>query len=142
MVDSPVVAVLDGVQDLEEDSLGKLILANVLSALGDVVEEIAFGAILQNNIDAVGAVHDPEHGDHVGMFRCLVVESNLAPLESGLPAVQGGPIGVELAQTLHGILDPGVDIDGTINNSVGTGAQNLGQLELAFKNHSQPLLGG
>ena len=97
MVDTPVVAVLHGIQDLQEDTLGQVVLTNILAALGDVVEQVTLGAVVQHNVNAVRAVHDLQHGDDIRVVRGLVVESDFPLLESKLPAVQGHPIGVELA---------------------------------------------
>lgn len=46
VVNPPAVAVADGVQNLEEDALGKRIIPNILFAVCDVVKEIAFRAVL------------------------------------------------------------------------------------------------
>ena len=67
MEDSLVMAVLDGIQDLEEDALGKLIISDILVALSDAEEEVSFRAVLQNHVDAVDVLNNLEHGNHILM---------------------------------------------------------------------------
>lgn len=67
VVNSKLMAVLHGIQDLEEDLLGKFILTHIPTTLRDIQEEVALGAILQNNIDAVGIIHNLKHRHHILM---------------------------------------------------------------------------
>lgn len=53
VVNAKGVAVAYGVQDLEECSPGKLVIAGVPSALSDVGEEVAVGAVLQDYVCAL-----------------------------------------------------------------------------------------
>jgi hypothetical protein len=53
VVDSNGVAVLYGIQNLEESSLGKGIITNKLASFGDVGEEVSFRAVLDDNVCAV-----------------------------------------------------------------------------------------
>lgn len=52
VVDAQGVAVSNGVQDLEECTSGKFVIAGIPSALSDVGEQIAVGAVLQNYVCA------------------------------------------------------------------------------------------
>ena len=67
MEDAKGMAMLNGIQDLEEHLLGKIILTHVLSTLGNVEEEVSLWAVLQNDIDAVRIVDYFEHGNDVGV---------------------------------------------------------------------------
>lgn len=58
VVDSNRVAVFHGIQDLEESALGHGIVTNVLALLGDVGEQVTFWAVFNDNVCAVGGVHD------------------------------------------------------------------------------------
>jgi hypothetical protein len=55
VVNAQTVAVLDGVENLEENLAGKAIVTNVLAALRDVAEKVAFGAVVKDNIYTVGS---------------------------------------------------------------------------------------
>lgn len=129
VVDPKSMAVLNGIQNLKKDSLGEIILTHILSAFGDVVEQISFRAILHDNVGAVMVIDDFEHRDHVGVCRGRVVQPYLPGLERDLSSVQRSSVGVELAEALHGILYTGLDVDGRIDDSVGTRPQYAGQLQ-------------
>lgn len=53
MIDSNRVAEVDGIENLEEDGLGHEVVSDIVSSLGDVREQVAFWAVLQNNKGAV-----------------------------------------------------------------------------------------
>lgn len=141
MVDPQAVAMLDGVQDLEKDTLGEIVLAHILAALRDVLEEISLWAALEYHIDAVRVVNNLVHRHNVGVGRGEVVQADLAGLEVVLSAIQGGPIRVELAQALDGIADIVVQIDGRIHHSIRTRPQDAVELERRRQEAPQPLLG-
>lgn len=56
VVNSKRMAVLDGVQDLEESSSRKEIISNKVALLGNLGEEIALGAELKENVGASGSI--------------------------------------------------------------------------------------
>jgi hypothetical protein len=97
VIDAQRVAMLDSIEDLEEDLLGQLVVANILSALRDIQEEVALGAIFKNDEDAVRVVHDLEHRDHIAVRGGLVVETDFPLLILYLAPLQWGPVRVELA---------------------------------------------
>lgn len=61
------MAVFDGIQDLHEDILGKVVLSNVLAALGDVEEQVSLRAVLQDNVGAIRVINDLVHGHDIGV---------------------------------------------------------------------------
>lgn len=61
------------------------------------------------------------------------MESDFPLLVGNLSAFQWGTIGVILAQTLDCITDTSLDIDGRVDYTIGSGSQDLGQLELSFE---------
>ena len=141
VVYSQLMAMLDGIQYLEEDIPAEFILANVLAQLGDIEEQVTLGAVLQNDVDAVRVIHDLEHGHDVWVCRGQVVKSDLALLVGNLSTLQGSAVGIELAQTLDCIANASLDINSRVDDAIGSGTKDLGQLELAFKKLSQSLLG-
>lgn len=128
MVDSGGVAVLDGIQDLEESVLGHGIVPDILALLGDVGEEIAFGAVFNDNVCAVWGVHDLYQRHDVGVGAGLVVEMNLALLELALARLQ-----TNLVECLYGIGDVCLNVHGCVHDSVGSNSKDSGQLETSSK---------
>lgn len=141
MVDAELMAVFHGVQNLEEDLLGKIILPNVLTALRDVQEKIPFRTVFKDHVDAIGIVHNLQHRHNVLVCRCQVVQTNFPLLVSNLATFQWGSVGIELAETLDRIANLGVNIDGGVDHTIGTSSKDVRQLELAFKQSTKPFLG-
>lgn len=129
VVDSNGVAVLDGIQDLEEGPLGKSIITNKLALFGDVGEQVTFGAVLNDNVGAVRGVHDLYQGNNIGMGTGLVVELDLPLLELVLPGLEAN-----LVQGLDGIGGVCVDVYGRVDDAVGTNAQDTCELQSSGKN--------
>jgi hypothetical protein len=117
------MAVLYGIQDLEESSLDKIIIANILALLSDVREQITFRAVLNYDISAVGSVHDLDQRDYIGMSTGLVMELDFPLLELSLARLKA-----KLVECLHGIWNVGLDIHGCVNNAVCSYTKNTGKL--------------
>lgn len=115
----------NGIQDLEENLLGQVILTNILASLGDVQEQVTFRAIFENNVDAIRLVHNLEHLDHIAVCGCQVVETNFTLLVGNLSALQRGSIHVELAQALDGIANSSVDVEGQVDDAIGSGSKDI-----------------
>lgn len=124
VVDSKGVAVAHGIQDLEKGAARKLFITSVSSPLGDVGKKVAVRAVFQNHVGAILGVHDFYQGNNVGMTAGPVVELNFALLEFPLAGLE-----VELVQGLDGILDSSVDVDGLVDGSIGTLAEDTSELE-------------
>tara|TARA_R110002003_G_scaffold290_2_gene18531 strand:- start:20006 stop:20383 length:378 start_codon:yes stop_codon:yes gene_type:complete len=122
------MAVLHGIQDLEERSLDKIIIANILALLSDVREQITFWAVLDYNIGAVGSVHDLDQGDYIGMCASLVMELDLPLLEFALARLEA-----KLVERLHSIWHIGLDVHGCVNDSVCSYTKNTGELQSSGK---------
>lgn len=129
VVDPQAVAVLDGIQDLEECALDQGIITHVSALLGDVGKQVTLGAVLQDHIGAVLVVDNLQHGDDIGVGGGGIVELDLAGLELLLAAVQGLAVGVGLAEGLDGVPDAGGVVEGGVDDTVGAGAQDAAQLE-------------
>lgn len=142
MVDAQLVAVLDSVENLQESLLGKQVVANIVTTLGDVEKQVAFGAVLQNNVDAVDIVHDLVNRYDVAMRRSLVVQVNFPLLVCHLAALKRRAIGIELAQALDSIANACGNVNGRVNYTVGTSAENVSKLQSALKKASEALLWG
>jgi len=141
VVDSERVAVFNGIQYLQENSLGKIVVPDILTTFSDVEKQVTLRAIFQNDIDAVRVVNNLEHRDHVGVGRGQIVQTDLPVLESNLSAIQWGSIWVELAEALDGITDSGLDIHGGIHDTICASPQDGRQLQLALEEPSQSRLG-
>ena len=58
MVDSQRVAVMDGIQDLEKDTLDQGIIPDKVALVSDAREQVAFRAEFYDDIGAVVRVHN------------------------------------------------------------------------------------
>jgi hypothetical protein len=129
VVDSNGVAVLDGIQNLKEGALGHGIIPNVLALLGDVWEEVALWAVFNDDICAVGRVHDLDERDNIGVSAGLVVQLDLPLLELPLARLK-----TNLVERLYGVGDVGLDVDGSVDNAVGSNTKDASQLEASSEN--------
>lgn len=129
VVNSNGMAVLHGIQNLEEGPLGKSIIPEEPALFCDVGEEIALRAILDDNICAVGRVQDLDQGDNIGVSASLVVELNLSLLELLLSGLQA-----KLVQRLDSIWSVGLHVHGCVNNSIGSNSEDASQLQPSGKN--------
>lgn len=85
VVDAKCVAVVNGVEDLQEDLFDQSIVADVLLSaapkrttyslvLGNHPKEIPFVAVVHDGKDKVTLFNDLVHGDDVGVAACKLVE--------------------------------------------------------------------
>lgn len=88
MVDAQAVAVVDGVEDLEEDAANEVVVAEVLLTLCDHAKEVAFLAEGQDHVDDGVLLDDVVQRDDVGMMRCQRVQRDLPALEGPLSLVE------------------------------------------------------
>lgn len=88
MVDSNGMAVLDGIQNLEESALGQGIITNVLALLGDVGEQVAFWAVLNDYIRAIGRIHDLDQRHHIWVGTGLMMQLDFTLLELALARLE------------------------------------------------------
>ncbi len=126
MVNPNGVAILDGIQNLQESMLGQVIVADEAALLGDIGEQVAFRTEFNHDERAVRTVQDAKQGDHIGVLAGLVVEGNLSSLETSLSGIQSG-----LGERLHGIGDVGQDVDGLVDNSIGADSEDRDKFQSA-----------
>lgn len=129
VVNSSPMAVLDGVQDLEEDMLDQEVIPNIQSQVRDVVEKVALGAVLQDNIDTVRLVHDPVHGHDVGMPLNFPVCSDLPGLIRNGPAVLWLSIRGDPVQTFNGTAVVCFLVESLVHNAIGARSQWFPKVE-------------
>ena len=113
MIDAALVAVLERIDDLDEDALDEFILAEERSRLDDRVK-IAGAEIV--DVEGVTALVDlTMEGEHVGMGRDAGME---LPLASLIVLVSF------LLDTFDGIFDPGLGVEGAVYNAECPRTQN------------------
>lgn len=112
MVDSEAVAVLDGVDDLEEDVLDEGVVPEVPRLFRDLAEEVAVGAEGEDDVDAGRGLDDVVEGDDVGVGGGEGVEGDLPALEGPLAGVEPG-----LVEALYRVVPP-VPREGFIDDAV------------------------
>lgn len=88
VVDSNGVAVVYSIQDLEESPLGKSVITDILSLLGDVGEEITLRAVLDDHEGAVRRIQNLYQRNYVGMGTGLMMELDLSLLKLLLTGLQ------------------------------------------------------
>ncbi len=109
------VAELYGIQYLEEDPLGQVIVADVMASLRDMRKEITIGTEFNDDKGCIDGVHDLNQRNHVRMMAGLMVQLYLPLLEFPLSRIQSG-----FVEGLDGIQNVGVDVDGAVNDAVST----------------------
>ncbi|KAF3918347.1 hypothetical protein ABW21_db0207770 [Orbilia brochopaga] len=133
VIDTHGVAVLDGVQQLQEDSPRQHVVPHIVAVLGDVCEQVTFGAVLDNDICAVDGMQDLDQVDHVRVCAGTVVQGDFPLLEPALPGVEA-----DLGQRLDGIGDVGVDVDCGVDDTVCADAEDAGELDAASQQMPYP----
>lgn len=123
VVDSNRMAVLHGIQDLEEGALDQILVANVLALLSDVREQVTFWAVLHYNISAIRSIHDLDERDYIWVCTRLVVELDFSLLELPLSGLKP-----DLVECLHGIWNVGLNVHGCVDNSVSSNSEDSSQL--------------
>lgn len=123
VVDSNRMAVLHGIQDLEEGPLDQILIANVLALLSDVREQVTFRAVLHYNVSAIRSIHDLDEGDYIRVSTRLVVELDFSLLELPLPGFKP-----DLVECLDGIGNVRLDVHGCVDNSISSDTKDTGQL--------------
>ena len=122
MVDSKSVAELYGIQNLEESTLGQGIVADEVAFFGDAREQITFGTEFNDNIGTIGRIHNAHQGNHVGMLAGQVMQFDLPLLVLQLTGIKSG-----LVEGFDGIHHIGVDIHGSVDDTVSADAQDAGE---------------
>jgi hypothetical protein len=107
------MAKLNRVQDLQECSLGHIIISVIMATFSDTRKQVTFGAKLQHDKDGIASVHDLKEGNHIGMMAGFVVQLNLPLLEPALPMVQ-----TDLVQGLDGVGHVGRLVDGGVHHAI------------------------
>ena len=124
MIDSHGMTELDGIQDLQECMLGKMVVPNEAALFGDVGEQVTLRTEFEYHESTIGAVEYSNQGHHVGMLASSMVKSYLSALDPSLASIQAG-----LRQCLDGIGDVGQDIDSLVHDSKGTDSKDGDKLQ-------------
>jgi len=126
VVDPDGMAIFNGIKDLEKSPPGKSVITNVLSSFSDIGKEIALRAILNDHVRAVRRVHYLDQGNNIWMDTGLMVQLDFPLLELPLPWLQA-----KLVEGFHGVGNVCLDVHGCVYNSIGSNAENTGQLQPA-----------
>lgn len=137
MIDPDGMTEVDRIQDLEKHALDQGVVADVVALLGDAGEQITFGAKLNDHVGAVDGIHDADQGNHVGVLAGQVVELDLPLLVLELAGIQSG-----LVEGLDSIQDIGMNVDGRVDDAIGTDSQDAGQLQPVGQEQSQTVFRG
>lgn len=121
VVDTHIMAELNGTQDLQEHTPDQSVIADVIALFRDAGEEVTFAAVFHDDIDTFGRIHDPEQGNHTGMLTGHVVQLDLALLALELAGVEAS-----LVEGLDGVHDVGMDVNGGVDDAISTHAQDAG----------------
>lgn len=124
MVDPDGMTVSHRVQDLKKGIFGQGVIADKSSPLGDVGKEVAFGTKFDDNESAVRVIQNPHQRDHIGVLAGFVVELHLPLLKPPLSWVES-----RLSQGLDGVWDVRSNVDGGVDDSVCSNAEDRGQLQ-------------
>lgn len=136
--DPQTVAMLHGIQELEERSADKSIIVHIPSPLGDIGEEISFRTVVQNNVSTLRVMHNLEHGHYVRMCRGFVMKLDFPGLEFPLSPIQRFSIGIGLAQGLDRVPCLGKVVDRRIYHTVRARAQYSRQFQRLSEEGTYP----
>lgn len=125
------MAELYGIQELEEDTLDQGVIADKVALVGDAGEQVTLGAELHHDVGTIHGVHDAHEGDHVGMLAGQMVETDLALLVFELTGIQPG-----LVEGLDRITAMRVNVQGSVDNSVGANTKDASQFQPVGQNES------
>lgn len=109
------MAELYGIQYLEKDPLGQEVIADVMASLRDIRKEITIRTEFDDDKGRIDGIHDLDQRNHVRMMAGLMVQLDLPVLEFALSWIQPG-----LVQGLDGVQHVGVDIDGGVDDAIGS----------------------
>ena len=123
MVDSQLMAISDGFADLHKSVLDQGIVILVQTFFGNVGEEIASGAELQDDEDGVVGFHDAVEGDDIGVMGDGQMQFDLSPLELVLTWIPC------LGQRFDGQRGVGADIHGGVDGSIRSQASDFQELQ-------------
>ena len=84
VVDTERVAVLDSVEQLQEDVLDEAIVPKIAAAMQDLGEEIVIRRIIHNDICVGALVHNAVEGDHARVCRGELVQGDFADVDLSL----------------------------------------------------------
>jgi len=130
------VAVLDSIEDLEEDAASEGIVTQIPLLLGNLGEEVALRAELEDDVCALRRIQNLQHRDDVGVLADLVVELDLPLLEAALARLQADAV-----ESLDGIWSTSLEVDGLVDDAISTDTENLSELNASSKNLTESILG-
>jgi hypothetical protein len=81
MINTQRVAILNRIEQLQEDVLDELILAKVPALVEDLGEEVAILAIVHNDIRKIFVLDDTMERDDIGVGGGALVEMDLAQVQ-------------------------------------------------------------
>lgn len=124
--DTHRVAILDRVDDLEEDRFDQHVVADIPLLLGDHPKQVALVTKVHNDKDVVALLDDLVQGHNVGVPRRELVKRDLSPLEVPLSRVETGP---EKAFDGEVYRSRSMKVDGEVDHSIGSKTENRKELE-------------
>lgn len=135
VIDSNGVAVLYGIQNLEKSTLGKEIVSNKLTSLSNIGKKIAFRAKLNNNKCTIKRIHYADQRNHVGVLTGQMMELDFSLLKLPLSGVESC-----FVEGFDCVRHMGMDVDGRINNTIGTYPKNACEFQPVGEQQTEPIL--
>lgn len=115
------VAIGNCIKKLKKCVPDKRFLPSIEGLVRDPGEKVSSGAELENDIRAIRSIYNFKHGDHIGMLADLVVQLNLALLESSLPRLKS-----DLVECFYSKLETRVvHMYASVDNTICANAQNF-----------------
>lgn len=87
MVDPDGMAELHGIQELKEHALDQEVITDKVALVGDAREQVSLRAEFHDDVGAIHGIHNANQGNHVGMLRGQMVETDLTLLISKLAGI-------------------------------------------------------
>lgn len=135
MVDPDGMAILDSIQNLKKSMFGQLVVTHKVALFSNVGEKVAFRAEFNDDKRAIWAVEYADQGYHVGMLTSLMMKSYLSSLETMLSGIQS-----MFRKCLYSIGNVSVDVDGLVNNAVGSNTKDRDKFKSIGQDTSKSVL--
>jgi hypothetical protein len=99
VVDAEGMAVLNSIEQLEEDMLDEEVIAEIAATMKDLGEKVSVAGVVHNNVRVIVLFDNAVKGDNVRVRGCKLMQGNFADVKMALAAC----LGLGLHQAFDGI---------------------------------------
>lgn len=111
MEDAHLVAVVRGVEKLDEDVLDESIVSDIGVSVNDAAEQVASGAVIHEHENKIALSHNAVYGDDAGMMPHATMKGEFTCLVDSMAGEDGAH------HALYCVLSARCDCDCVVNNT-------------------------